>query len=237
MRIALEEGVHDELGLRVVDRQRKPRPRPGGHITQRMDAPLRRLDVHAVDDAQRDPSKGLCPRPRDSDHHLAAARGDMTNERLIDLGLDACQLLVERLDGSADAFVTVLPGAVDRGPHAGDDQDHELDHRGEEQVAHVLPLRGAREHRVDLGGRERAFRDDPQEKRRRAPLRVGFVNRLEQRVRCVDHSARGYRSRPLASARFTRRLSALCNCEESAALSCLSDSIKPLRITFKSMEA
>ena len=86
-------------------------------------------------------------------------RAGVADESGADGRLDAIDLVVNGLAGDSQGRRHLLEGGIDRGPDGADDQAHEVDDVGEEQVARVLPIGVVLEQLVD-GGRGQGILQD-----------------------------------------------------------------------------
>ena len=79
------------------------------------------------------------------------------DEAAADLRLDPLELGVDGRQRGHQLVERVEVGGADGGMDLGDDGEHQLDHRGEEQFASALGLGGVVEELIELVGIEGAF--------------------------------------------------------------------------------
>jgi hypothetical protein len=82
------------------------------------------------------------------------AVGRQAHQRRPRGGLDAFELAIKGRERDADGDGLLLVSRVDGGPDPTDDEAHETDDRGEEELARILALRGLLEELIDEAGAE-----------------------------------------------------------------------------------
>jgi hypothetical protein len=114
--------------------------------------------VIAVEDPRPVAGHGLGERAavEAAEDRLEAVVG-VKDETAADLRLDPLELGVDGRQRGHHFVERVEIGGADGGMDLGDDGEHELDHRGEEQFAGALGLGGVAEELIELVGIEGAF--------------------------------------------------------------------------------
>ena len=87
-----------------------------------------------------------------------------------DLRFDAVEFVVDGLERDIDGLGLGLIGGVDRGPDPADDQTHQVDDRGEEELFGVLPFGDIFEELVHNRWAEGILQDAPDHDRQRRIL-------------------------------------------------------------------
>ena len=182
MRVAVlaEEHVDGEHQAGVEHDQRLSRQSPGADRAQLLDAMLRGREMIAVEDLDAITGQQRWQR--------AAGRRDDRLQRFAVVrtnaaemfGLDVVELVVDRLERDADRLGAGVIGRVHRGPHAGDDQTHQVDDRGEQERARVLPFGDVLEEFVHRPRREGVLQKAPDHDREGAVLGKPFKDLAEQ---------------------------------------------------------
>jgi len=93
-----------------------------------------------------------------TDDRLEAVMG-VDDEAAADLRLDPLELGVDGRERGQEVVERVEVGGADGRVDLGDDGEHQLDHRGEEEFASALGLSGVLEEAIELVGIEGAFEE------------------------------------------------------------------------------
>jgi hypothetical protein len=149
--ILAEHDIGDQHPLGVEHDQGVARQAPGPGEAKRLDPMLGSRQVTPVEDPD-----AITLQPR------GVAATQLVDDcpegfaRVLDQGgagggLDAIDLVVDRLPGDTQKGGHLLEGRVDRRSDAADDEAHEVDDVGEKEVSGVLPLRVPLEQQIDRG--------------------------------------------------------------------------------------
>ena len=142
------DDLRDQPGLRLHHDQRLARQRTRRAILKHRKAPIRRCQVIAVENLDPMPLQpGLVRRSKLLDDRTEALRR-VSDQRLARADLHAVDLRIKRRQAHRDLLAHHRVGLVDRRLHPADDQRHHLDHRREQKLLLVLPLRVLAEQRV-----------------------------------------------------------------------------------------
>ena len=102
------------------------------------------------------------------------------DQRGRDVGLEVVEFVVDRLERHADGLGAGVIGGVDGGLDAVDNQAHQVDDRGEQERARVLPFSDILEQFVHEPRREGVFQKAPDHDRDGAVLGKPLENVAEQ---------------------------------------------------------
>ena len=180
MAVLAEDHVDDEHQTRVEHRQRLSRQGSRSDRAQFLDAVLSGSQMIPVEDldaiARQQRRQGAAHR---RDHRRQPFRGG-ADQCGRDAGLDVVEFVVDRFERDADGFGTGFIGGVDGGADAADHHAHQVNDRGEEERARILPIRRILEQFIHETRREGILQEAPNHDRDRAILDESLENVVEK---------------------------------------------------------
>ena len=159
MAVFAGDDVRDQHQAGVEDDQRLPRQGTGAHRAQLLEAVLGPGQMIAVDDLDaitRQQGGPSAVHRLDDRFQTFGGRADQCRS---DPRFDAVDLAVDGAERGVEDLGVCLVGSMDGGPDAADDQAHQVDDRGEEELSCILMFRNVFEQLIDDSGVEGVLQD------------------------------------------------------------------------------